>query len=278
MDNANLAEATWRADADARARLIAALADSAIRAGQAILEIAAGDLGTLAKADASPVTLADHAAEAIILADLARLAPATTVVAEEAAAAGILPAPCATFFLVDPLDGTREFVGGKPDYTVNIALIDAGAPLLGVVVVPARGWIFAGDVASATAWRGEIVDGAVTGRRPIRVRTPPTIGLTAVASASHNTPETDAYLARCGVAARTAYGSSLKLCMVAAGAADIYPRLGPTMEWDTAAGDAVLRAAGGQMLAPGGRPLAYGKPGFRNSDFVAAGAVAPPPL
>lgn len=278
MDNANLAEATWRDDAGARERLIAALVDSAIRAGLAILEIAKGEIGAFAKADASPVTLADHAAEAIILADLARLAPGTTVVAEEAVAAGVMPAPCATFFLVDPLDGTREFVGGKPDYTVNVALVDGGRPLLGVVVVPARGWIFAGDVASRIAWRGEVADGGITGRRPVHVRTPPGEGLTAVASASHNTPETDAYLARCNVAGRTAYGSSLKLCMVAAGEADIYPRLGPTMEWDTAAGDAVLRAAGGQMLAPDGRPLAYGKPGFRNSNFVAAGATTPPPL
>jgi 3'(2'),5'-bisphosphate nucleotidase len=276
MDNPALADTV---PALSRAALIEALCASAIRAGEAILEVARGDLGTTAKQDMSPVTLADAAAEAIILADLARLAPDIAVVAEEAVSAGAVPKPAARFFLVDPLDGTKEFIGGKPDYTVNIALIDAGVPVMGIVYVPARRWLFVGDGAAGMAWRAEVAaDGMVTGRRAIRVRAPGAAGLVAVASASHNTPETDAYLVRCGVAARTSYGSSLKLCMVAAGEADIYPRLGPTMEWDTAAGDAVLRAAGGQVLAPDGQPLLYGKPDYRNCDFVAAGGFVPPAL
>jgi 3'(2'), 5'-bisphosphate nucleotidase len=255
------------------------LCATAIRAGEAILDIARGDLGTTLKADASPVTLADQAAEAIILADLARLLPDVPVVAEEAAAAGVVPETGARFLLVDPLDGTKEFLGGKPDYTVNIAAIADGAPAFGIVYVPARRWLFAGDVAAGQAWRADVAaDGAITDPRSIHVRPVPAAGPTAVASASHNTPETDAYLERCGAAARAAYGSSLKLCMVAAGEADVYPRLGPTMEWDTAAGDAVLRAAGGRVLAPGGRPLAYGKPGYRNCDFVATGRFEPPRL
>jgi 3'(2'), 5'-bisphosphate nucleotidase len=232
------------------------------------------------KQDASPVTAADQAAEAIILRHLAQSAPAIPVVAEEEVAAGRIPRTADEFFLVDPLDGTKEFIQRRGDFTVNIALVRNGTPILGVVYAPAKSSLFAGDVASRQAFRSAQEPDSQTRapREPIRVRAAPSTGVTAVASRSHRTPETDQYLARYTVADLVSVGSSLKFCLVAAGEADLYPRLGTTMEWDTAAGHAVLLAAGGKVLAPDGAPLRYGKPEFRNSWFIASGSFDPQPL
>jgi 3'(2'), 5'-bisphosphate nucleotidase len=202
------------------------------------------------------------------------------VVAEEEVAAGRLPAIGKEFFLVDPLDGTKEFIQRIGDFTVNVALIRDGDPVLGVVYAPVTATLYIGDVTAGSALRSHCPpdSGKTTPREPIRVRHPPERGLTVVVSRSHSSPETESYLAQYRVAERVSVGSSLKFCLVAAGEADLYPRLGPTMEWDTAAGQAVLVAAGGSVLAPGGAPLAYGKPGLRNSFFIAGGLVHTVPL
>ena len=260
--------------------LIEALLAAAVAAGRAALDIYNSGFTVSQKADQTPVTAADHASERIILEQLARIAPGVPVVAEEASAAGATPRVGEEFFLVDPLDGTKEFIHRRGEFTVNIALIRAGWPVLGVVYAPVGGTLYAGDVATARAFRCAYPAGAAgPGRRePLHVRAVPSEGLTAVVSRSHSTPETEAYLQHYTVRERVSVGSSLKFCLVAAGEADLYPRLGPTMEWDTAAGHAVLAAAGGKVLAPSGEPLAYGKPGFRNSFFIASGPLAPVPL
>ena len=253
---------------------------AALEAGKAAHDIYRGEFQVQRKADQSPVTAADHAAEAIILRRLAAAAPGIPVIAEEEVAAGRIPVIGGEFFLVDPLDGTKEFIQRRGDFTVNIALIRQGTPVCGVVYAPARASLFAGDVLTRHAFRtDQDPDVRQTSvRRDIHVRPVPAAGLTVVASRSHSTPQTDEYLAAYSVVERVSVGSSLKFCMVAAAEADLYPRLGPTMEWDTAAGHAVLVAAGGQVLAPGGAPLRYGKPGFRNSNFIATGTLAPRPL
>jgi 3'(2'), 5'-bisphosphate nucleotidase len=243
------------------------------RAGGAIMAVYATDFSVRDKADASPVTAADEAAEKIILADLAAIAPDVPVVAEESVAAGRVPVIAERFFLVDPLDGTREFVSHRDEFTVNVALIEDGEPVLGVVFAPARRELYWGDVRTGKAGH---IDADPDGTMPsmgntITVRSPPARGLTAVASRSHRTPETDAFLANYPVAEFRSIGSSLKFCLVAAGEADIYPRVGTTMEWDTAAGHAVLTAAGGTVTGLAGEPFKYGKPGFRNGNFVAWG-------
>jgi 3'(2'), 5'-bisphosphate nucleotidase len=261
-------------------QLFEAIVAAAIEAGRVVHDIYRGGFDVRRKADESPVTDADHASEAIILKCLAEAAPETPVVAEEEVAAGRIPSVGAEFFLVDPLDGTKEFIQKRGDFTVNIALIRDRAPVLGVVYAPAKSSLFAGNVIAKTAFRADqSTDRAeLAPRRPIKVRAVPHNGVTAVSSRSHSTPETDAYLAQCNVSDRVSVGSSLKFCLVAGGEADLYPRLGPTMEWDTAAGHAVLLAAGGSVWAPGGTPLLYGKSGFRNSFFIASGALVPPPL
>jgi 3'(2'),5'-bisphosphate nucleotidase len=248
---------------------------AAIAAGRAELDIYQGDFEVLRKADQSPVTAADHAAEAIILERLAHAAPSVPVVAEEEVAAGRVPDVESEFFLVDPLDGTKEFIQRNGEFTVNIALIRQGVPVLGVVYTPVSSTLYVGNVGAKSAFRGKESGDA---RTPIRVRAVPERGITAVVSRSHSTPETEAYLAHYTVADRVSVGSSLKFCLVAAGEADLYPRLGPTNEWDTAAGHAVLTAAGGNVWAPGGQPLRYGKPSFRNSYFIASGSLNPVPL
>jgi 3'(2'), 5'-bisphosphate nucleotidase len=262
------------------ARLLEAMVSAAVAAGRAIHEIYTRGFEVTSKADSTPVTDADHAAEAIILEHLRRAAPGVPIVAEEEVAAGRSPAVGREFFLVDPLDGTKAFVRRRGDFTVNIALTRAGAPVLGAVYAPASSQLFAGNVLARSAFRSEqhVAATVPAPRVPIRVRPAPQSGLTVVASRSHATPETDTYLANYPVAERVAVGSSLKFCLVASGTADLYPRLGPTMEWDTAAGHAVLTAAGGSVWAPGGVPLSYGKPGFRNPWFIASGTVAPLPL
>lgn len=240
-------------------------------AGAAILAIYNQDFDVTHKDDSSPVTAADHAAEDIIVAGLRALDPTIPIVAEESMAKGQGPAAVGrVFWLVDPLDGTKEFIRRNGDFTVNIALIEDGKPVLGVVYAPARAKLYGGIVGS-TAERRDLAVGAAA--VPIRVRRADEKALVAVASKSHRTPETDIYLNSLPISDSRAAGSSLKFCLVAEGSADIYPRFGPTMEWDTAAGDAVLRAAGGAVITFDGKALVYGKAGFTNPHFLARGDV-----
>jgi 3'(2'), 5'-bisphosphate nucleotidase len=264
----------------ARSVLLEAMVAAAVEAGRVAHEIYSAGFEVQRKADHSPVTQADHAAEAIILERLRQAAPEVPIVAEEEVAAGRQPEIGRQFFLVDPLDGTKEFIQRIGDFTVNIALIRDGVPVMGVVYAPVTSGLFIGNVTDSWAQRGhQPTDSKVSAARtPIRVRAAPARGLTVVVSRSHATPETETYLEQYAVAERVSVGSSLKFCLVAAGEADLYPRLGPTMEWDTAAGQAVLVAAGGTVLAPGGAPLEYGKPGLRNSHFIAGGALHIAPL
>jgi 3'(2'), 5'-bisphosphate nucleotidase len=252
-----------------REALLNGLALAAREAGAAIMVIFNAGFEVEHKADASPVTIADRSAEAIILAALARLAAAVPVVAEEEAAAGRIPDVHERFFLVDPLDGTKEFVRRSTDFTVNIGLIEDGVPTLGVVYAPARGVLYAGDVARHVAWR--IQDGE-TKRVDLHVRAPANPPV-AVASKSHDTPQTEAYLTLCKCGKRVSIGSSLKFCLLADGEADFYPRPAPTYEWDTAAGQAVLDAAGGAVYDLEGAPFRYGKPNFFNPGFLAVGGL-----
>jgi 3'(2'), 5'-bisphosphate nucleotidase len=261
-----------------RLALLDALCLTAREAGAAIWTIFEEGFEVIVKADASPVTVADHAAEAVILRVLADLAPDIPVVAEEEAAAGRIPEVGRRFFLVDPLDGTRDFVARGRDFTVNIGLIEDGTPTLGVIYAPAHGRLWAGDLPSRTAFASDAAPGEEEGpRSPLGVRpTPPSP--VAVASKSHDVPATEAYLAALGVAQRRSIGSSLKFCLIAEGQADLYPRPSPTSEWDTAAGHAILLAAGGRVFDIHGRPLPYGKEGFRNPGFVATGPMEVPPI
>ena len=247
------------------AKLIDELAEAAQEAGEAILTIVRRGFEVESKPDSSPVTEADRAAELIILAALARAAPGVPVIAEEEVAAGRIPAHDDLYFLVDPLDGTKEFVRGGDDYTVNIGLIAGGSPRLGVVYAPAIRRLHGGVIGEG-AWLDE-----GQGRESIRTRDRGS-EITAVASRSHLNQATIDYLeavgGRCGY---VAVGSSLKFCILAQGKADIYPRASPTSEWDTAAGHAVLLAAGGLVDGPDGASLGYGKRAFLNRAFVATG-------
>ena len=258
--------------------LLQSLIYTAQRAGGAIMAVYATDFAVRDKADASPVTVADEAAEKIILADLAAIAPDVPVVAEESVAAGRVPVIFESgradrFFLVDPLDGTKEFVSRRDEFTVNVALIEGGQPVMGVVFAPARRELYWGHVRAGKAGHIDAdPDGTMTSMgTAISARLPPAGGLTAVASRSHRSPETDVFLGKYPVSEFRSIGSSLKFCLVATGEADIYPRLGTTMEWDTAAGHAVLLAAGGSVTGLAGEPFTYGKPGFRNGHFLARG-------
>ena len=249
-------------------RLAGEMRRLALEAGAAIMEIyRSGDLGVEAKADRSPVTAADRAADRIIAAGLRAAFPDVLLVTEEQAATHAEAA--SRFLIVDPLDGTREFVQRRGDFTVNIALVENGVPVRGVVYAPAKDRLFYTD-ADGRSVEETGPFGAQPGRtRALSVSTP-TGPLRVVASKSHRDAATDDYIARYDVADLVSAGSSLKFCLVAAGEADLYPRLGPTMEWDTAAGDAVLRGAGGAMVRfDDHAPFGYGKPGYRNGGFVA---------
>ena len=249
-------------------RLLPEIVKLAERAAAVILDHYRGDAAVRLKADASPVTAADEAAEAVILAGLAELTPTIPVVAEETVAAGRIPALSdGPFWLVDPLDGTKEFISKNGEFTVNIALIEGSEPVLGVVLAPALGKVWWGAQGhGAMARHGE--DRAPP--RRIGVRAKPARPV-AVASRSHADPQTEAFLDEAGVAERISAGSSLKFCLVAEGKADLYPRFGRTMEWDTAAGHAVLSAAGGRVTTRDGAPFVYRKPGFENPGFIARG-------
>jgi len=259
--------------------MLAAFERLALAAGREVMRVYRDGCAVDRKSDSSPVTEADRESEKIILAGLRAAFPDIPCVAEEEASAGIVPPDLdGAFFLIDPLDGTKEFVNRRTDFTVNIALIRHGVPEIGVVFAPCTGRFFSGRPGRAESL--EIDDDyQIVGRQAVSVRTGVT-PLTIVASRSHNTPETDAYIRDLGVAELVSVGSSLKFCLVAAAEADVYPRFGRTMEWDTAAGDAVLRAAGGMTRTLDGQPLAYGKrkqsddEDFANPHFIASGKVA----
>ena len=242
-------------------------------AAREIMRIYAGDHGVRDKDDRSPVTDADHAAEAVILAGLRKLTPDAVIIAEEEVAAGRIPSlDGKAFWLVDPLDGTKEFIKRNGEFTVNIALVENGRPILGIVLAPA----------TETLWRG--AKGLGADKRegkgpftPVKTRTPPPEGLTACASRSHGTfSDLDIWFRNnnLNVANRVEAGSSLKFCLIAEGKADIYPRFGPTMEWDTGAAQGVLEAAGGEVVTVDGQPLLYGKPRFANPHFIARSLAA----
>jgi 3'(2'),5'-bisphosphate nucleotidase len=263
---------------------IAGLIDAALAGGRAVMAVyGRADFGVHLKADDSPVTEADAAAEAAILTRLRRLAPDLAVVAEEATAARGAPADIgAVFALVDPLDGTKEFIARNGEFTVNIGIVRDGRPVVGVVLAPALGRIWWGVVGTGAFAADLAADdgdaaGLLAAATAIAVRAAPPAGLSVMASRSHCGAATEAFLARLPVAERMAAGSSLKFCRIAEGCCDLYPRHGPTMEWDTAAGDAVLTAAGGHVVDLDGRPLRYGKcaEAFHNPAFVAMGALAP---
>lgn len=249
------------------ADLLPALEDLARQAGASIMDIYAEDFAVRHKADSSPVTEADLRAEAIILPGLAALTPDFAIVAEEQVAAGRAPVlGDRPFWLVDPLDGTKEFVRRNGEFTVNIGLIDGGLPVAGVVLAPVAGVLWSG--ADGRAFRVD-ADGR---RQTIACRPRPARGVRIVTSRSHNQPELlTQWIARFDAPDLDFAGSSLKLCRVAEGSADLYPRFGPTCEWDIAAAHAVLRAAGGTVETFDGVPLAYAKPEFLNPDFVARG-------
>jgi 3'(2'), 5'-bisphosphate nucleotidase len=240
---------------------------AALRAGAAILEIYARPFAVERKADASPVTRADQLAEALILEALGRASPTIPIIAEELCAAGGVPTSAPDrFWLVDPLDGTKEFIAGNGEFTVNIALIEKTRPVLGLVHAPAQ------DVAywavDGRAWRQRGGEAA----QEIAARKVPEAGAVVLHSRSHaDETKLAAYVAALPKALRRVSGSSVKFCLLAAGEADLYPRFGRTMEWDTAAGQAVLEAAGGSVTTLDGARLGYGKPGFENPDFIARG-------
>ena len=250
-------------------RLCAEMRRLALEAGRAIMEVyGSDDMGVEAKDDASPVTRADMAADRIIAEGLARAFPDVLVVTEERAHTHERRA--SRFLIVDPLDGTKEFVRRRGDFTVNIALVEGGRPVRGVVYAPARGRLFYTEPDGASVEEAGPFGEAPGETTALRVSKPDNAALNVVASKSHRDAATDAYIARYEVAGTRSAGSSLKFCLVASGEADLYPRLGRTMEWDTAAGHAVLAGAGGAVVVASDlTPLTYGKPGYENPHFIA---------
>lgn len=251
-------------------RLIPIIRRLALEAGDRIMEVYNGpDFEVRSKSDTSPVTIADEAADAIISAGLRAEFSDVVLITEEQAASHALTAQ--TFLIVDPLDGTKEFVQRRGDFTVNIAYVENGIPVRGVVYAPAQGRLFYTRADGVAVEETGAMDKEVVGAQTvISVTTPDNAALMVVASKSHRDAATDDYIAKYAVKDMTSAGSSLKFCLLATGEADLYPRLGRTMEWDTAAGDAVLRGAGGQVVRfDDHTPLAYGKPGWDNPFFIA---------
>jgi len=242
-------------DTDALAREFAQICSTA---GVAVMDIYNQDFDVSQKSDRSPVTAADVAAEEIILEALAKLVPGVPVLAEESFEAGLRPSVQDEFILVDPVDGTKEFISKNGEFTINIALVSNGGPVSGAVYAPARSRLYFGGT---KAFRTELNPGGPATRdaSPIRVRPRPASGLAAVMSRSHADEQTLAFATAQGVTDKISAGSSLKFCLLAQGDADLYPRFGPTKEWDTGAGHAVLNAAGGRVLTPEGSPFIYGK-------------------
>jgi 3'(2'), 5'-bisphosphate nucleotidase len=257
-------------------RLLDELTAIVSAAAAAVVAARAGSLETRTKADLTPVTAADHAAEAVILEALARLLPGMCVVSEEAVGRALPDRIPDSFVLVDPLDGTRELIAGRDEFTINLAIVDGERPRLGIVAAPAQGLLWRG-IEGRGAERLRLSPGApanaAQARSIIRTRSAPRAGLIAAVSHSHLDPQTEALLARLPIADRHACGSAVKFCQIAEGSADVYPRLSPTCEWDVAAGHAVLVAAGGVVTTPEGAPLSYGRiaENFRIPAFVAWG-------
>ena len=251
-------------------RLVSVMRRLALEAGDRIMQIYdSPDFAVKTKSDSSPVTEADEAADALISEGLAEAFPQMALVTEEQAASHTQSVK--TFLIVDPLDGTKEFVQRRGDFTVNIAYVENGVPLRGVVYAPAKGRLFYTLADGRSVEELGAFDKETVGeQKPITVSVPDNRALMVVASKSHRDQATDEYIARYAVADMTSAGSSLKFCLVATGEADLYPRLGRTMEWDTAAGDAVLRGAGGEMVRfEDHSPFTYGKEGFANPFFIA---------
>ncbi len=263
--------------------LLDALLPSVLAAGRIEMAHFKAGVTVATKADTTPVTIADHEAEEVLLAGLHKAAPGVPVIAEEEVAAGRTPAIGDRFFLVDPLDGTRAFIRNSPEFTVNIGLIKAGSPTFGIIYAPALGLLFATlDPAHAVEVRIAPQDAAtLEGRelKPLNGRDPDLKALVAFASRSHAAESTDEFLKRLPVAEKRRASSSLKFCLIARGEADLYARLGETSEWDTAAGHAILTAAGGSVTTLEGEPLGYGKSQarFANPNFIAWGR-APLPM
>ena len=254
-----------------RAELLECVIDTARAAGRVILAVYGTDFEIRSKADASPLTEADEKSEAIIRSGLKSLSPGVPIVSEEAASAASVPQVAGQFWLVDPLDGTKEFIARNGEFTINIALIEHCRPVLGVIFAPALDRLYA----SAEGVGAFVERDGV--RSPIRCRECPEGGLTVVASRSHSDAAAlRTYLANRKVALLSNAGSSLKLCLIASGEADLYPRLGRTMEWDIAAGHAVVNAAGGRVTSLEDTDIEYGKPGFENPHFVVSGAGPTP--
>jgi len=253
--------------------LVNALLPVTLAAGRATLAVRQRGAEAMEKADKSPVTEADQRAEAMIIAAIKAEVPDWSIVAEEAASAGDLPDTLTEYFwLIDPLDGTKEFIKGGTDFTVNIGLIKGDCPVLGIVYAPARGRLFYGAVGHG-AFEASVEHDAVQERHPLTVAKANTSALNVVASKSHRDAQTDAYLEAKSVGQLVSAGSSLKFCLVASGEADLYPRFGPTCEWDTAAGHAVVAAAGGRVTQPDGAPFVYAKRDnkFLNTGFIVFG-------
>lgn len=245
------------------------------RASTLIRSMAEKGVSRRLKEDKSPVTAADEASEALILEGLSRLLPGVPVIAEEMAARGALPPLDASFLVVDPLDGTKEFLAGTDEFTVNVAIVTRGVPILGVVSAPNRGLVWRG-VVGAKAERLRMLADSADQAEPIRTRRWPQHDAVAVMSRSHLDAATEAFLTRLGPIARKPGGSAIKFCQIAEGAADVYPRLATVCEWDVAAGQALLVAAGGIVVTPDGRPVAYGRSAenFRVPAFIAWGDPA----
>jgi 3'(2'), 5'-bisphosphate nucleotidase len=242
------------------AGLIDALTTIVSRAAAAVLAIRADALHARAKADQSPVTAADEASEAIILDEVSRLLPGVPIISEEAGTQSSGAGAAAEVILVDPVDGTRELVAGRDEFTVNLGVLRAGRPMLGIIAAPALGLLWR-TTPGGGAERLELIPGAPADQAaksiPIHTRPMPKSGIIAAVSRSHFDPTTDAFLARLGDVTRAAEGSAIKFCRVAEGAADLYPRLAPTFPWDVAAGHAILAAAGGTVTTPDRAPLTY---------------------
>jgi 3'(2'), 5'-bisphosphate nucleotidase len=251
-------------------RLVPVIRRLALEAGDRIMEVYNGpDFEVKSKGDASPVTEADEAADALISAGLRAEFPDVVLITEEQAASHALTAR--TFLIVDPLDGTKEFVQRRGDFTVNIAYVEDGMPLRGVVYAPAQGRLFYTQADGQAVEETGALDKAAPGPvKALKVAVPDNSALMVVASKSHRDQATEDYISKYAVKDSRSAGSSLKFCLVATGEADLYPRLGRTMEWDTAAGDAVLRGAGGHVVRMDDlTPLAYGKAGWDNPFFIA---------
>jgi 3'(2'), 5'-bisphosphate nucleotidase len=257
-------------DAPACAALLEAVTALAARAALVIRDCAGKD-GPRSKADGSPVTAADIASEAAIHSGLSAIAPALPIVSEEQTQGSARPAAGESYFLVDPLDGTREFIAGRDEYAVNIALLTRGAPLLGVIAAPALGLIWRGLAGGGAERLAFAADGKMSPPERIHARVRPQHAPVVLVSRSHLDARTQAYLRTLQEPRTIACGSAIKFCRIAEGSADLYPRLAPTHDWDVAAGHAVMQAAGGSVVAADGTPLRYGTPELLIPGFVAAG-------